>query len=122
MIVVSDHGFSTIKKNLNIEDLLKKQKFKAGRKLEDALPGDVVIAGLGGSVALYVIDHDESTIRKLVELLQGSDFAGVIFTRTEIEGTFPLDVVHIDTTNPAPDIVLSMRWTPDSSASLLDAP
>jgi arylsulfatase A-like enzyme len=113
VIIVSDHGFSTIKKNANVEDLLKKHKFKAGRKLEDTEPGDVIVAGLGGSVALYVIEHHEPTIRRLVDLLQGTDFAGVIFSRTPLEGTFPLEQVHIDTTNPAPDLVVSMRWTAD---------
>src|SRR5207245_83702 len=75
--------------------------------------GDVVVVGLGGSVALYVIDHHPETLRKLVDLLQGSDFAGVIFSRVPLEGTFPLDQVRINTTNPAPDLVVSMRWTAD---------
>src|SRR6185436_12628498 len=81
--------------------------------LEDTEPGDVIVAGLGGSFALYVIEHHEPTIRRLVDLLQGTDFAGVIFSRTPLEGTFPLEQVHIDTTNPAPDLVVSMRWTAD---------
>jgi len=34
----------------------------------------------------------------------------VIFSRTPQEGTFPLDLAHIDTTN-APDLVVSFRWS-----------
>jgi predicted AlkP superfamily pyrophosphatase or phosphodiesterase len=113
IIVVSDHGFSTIRKNANVADILKKHRFRASRKFEDAETGDVMVVGLGGSVALYVINHDEETIQKLVRFLQGTDFAGVIFSRTEIEGTFPLDQVHLNTTNPVPDVVVSMRWTAD---------
>jgi len=119
VFVVSDHGFSTIKKNADVADILKKAKIypsrlaKAGRKLEDAESGDIMVVGLGGTVALYVIDHQEETIQRLVEFLQGTDFAGVIFSRIPLEGTFPLDQVHINTTNPAPDVVVSMRWTAD---------
>jgi arylsulfatase A-like enzyme len=111
IMVVSDHGFSTIKRNMDVSELLKKHRYKAGRKLEDTEAGDVMVVGLGGSVALYVIDHHEGTLRKIVDLLQGSDFAGVIFSRVPLEGTFPLDQVRINTTNPAPDLVVSMRWT-----------
>jgi len=119
VFVVSDHGFSTIKKNADVADILKKAKIyssrlsKAGRKLEDAESGDIMVVGLGGTVALYVIDHQEATVRRMVEFLQGTDFAGVIFSRIPLEGTFPLDQVHINTTNPAPDVVVSMRWTAD---------
>lgn len=119
IFIVSDHGFSTIKRNADVSEILKKAKIyssrqsKAGRKLDDAEPGDIMVVGLGGSVALYVIEHHEPTIRRLVEFLQGTDFAGVIFSRTPLEGTFPLDQVRMNTTNPAPDVVVSMRWTAD---------
>lgn len=113
IFVVSDHGFSTIKRNADVSAILKKHRFKAGRKFEDTEAGDVMVVGLGGSIALYVINHDEKTIQRLVEFLQGTDFAGVIFSRTPIEGTFPLEQVKINTTNPAPDVIVSMRWMPD---------
>jgi hypothetical protein len=45
----------------------------------------------------------------LVEFLQQSDFAGVIFTRQPVEGTFPLTAAQIDTPD-APDVVMSFRW------------
>src|SRR5207253_5220173 len=49
------------------------------------------------------------------EVLQTSDFAGVIFSRIPVEGTFPLDRVGIGMSNNVPDVVVSMRWSADRS-------
>jgi hypothetical protein len=63
---------------------------------------------------LYVIEHDAKVVGRLVEYFQSTDFTGVIFSRTQQEGTFPLDLAHIDTTN-APDLVVSFRWSADKN-------
>jgi predicted AlkP superfamily pyrophosphatase or phosphodiesterase len=115
IFIVSDHGFSTIQRGPNIADTLKKAKFKATRKFEDPEPGDVMVVGLGGSVLFYVIEQDEEVIRKLVEFLQASDFAGVIFSRLPLDGTFPLSQVRIDTDKTEPDVVVSLRWSADKN-------
>ncbi|HYV28585.1 MAG TPA: alkaline phosphatase family protein [Candidatus Eisenbacteria bacterium] len=114
VFVVSDHGFSTIFRGPDVVELLKKAKFKATRKFEDPEPGDVLVVGLGGSMLLYVIEHEAEVVRRLVEYFQSTDFTGVIFSRTPQEGTFPLDLAHIDTTN-APDLVVSFRWSADKN-------
>ena len=111
IFVVSDHGFSTISRGPDLSDFIKKMKLKAGKKLDDPETGDVMVVPLGGSVALYVIDDDESVTRKIVESLQTSDFAGVVFSRLQIEGTFPLEEVKLAITNISPDVVVSMRWS-----------
>jgi arylsulfatase A-like enzyme len=110
VLVVSDHGFSTITRGPDLVAILKKGKFQAAKKFDDAEPGDVMVVGLGGSAAFYVIDHVESVVRRLVEFLQMSDFAGVIFSRLDIEGTFPLGSVRMAATNVHPDVVVAMRW------------
>ena len=51
----------------------------------------------------------------LVQFLQGTDFTGVIFSRLPIDGTFPLEQVGISTTNGAPDVLVSMRWSRDKN-------
>jgi hypothetical protein len=56
-----------------------------------------------------VIGHDAAVTRRLVEFLQQTDFAGVIFTRKSNEGTFGLDQAKIDTQH-APDVVMAFRW------------
>jgi predicted AlkP superfamily pyrophosphatase or phosphodiesterase len=113
LMIVSDHGFSTIQRGPNVVDILKKAKFTAAKKFENPEPGDVMVVGLGGSVMFYVVDRVEAVTRRLVEFLQTTDFAGVIFSRLPIEGTFPLETVRYDPTNHPPDVLLSMRWTAD---------
>lgn len=68
-----------------------------------------MLAGNGGTVLFYVIQHDPAVTRRLVEFLQQSDFAGVIFTRDKIQGTFGLDVAGIDNEH-APDVAMAFRW------------
>ena len=115
IIVVSDHGFSTIQRGPDVVDILKKQKFSAAKKFDNPEAGDVMVVGLGGSVMFYVVDRVEPVIQRLVAFLQTSDFAGVVFSRLPIEGTFPLDAVRYGGTNSMPDVLISMRWTADKN-------
>ena len=82
---------------------------------DDPEPGNVLIVGLGGAAAFYVIDRDEDVHRRMVQFLPGTDFAGVIFSRLPMPGTFPLAQVRLDTAKAAPDIVISMRWNADKN-------
>lgn len=52
-------------------------------------------------------------IHHQTEFLQTTDFAGVVFSRLPIEGTFPLDTVRLNATNVSPDLVVSFRWSAD---------
>ena len=115
VFVVSDHGFSTVERAVDVADLLKQAGFPAAKKFTNPQPGDIMVIGLGGSVSLYVVGHDETVIRKLVEFFQASDFAGVIFSHLAIEGTFPLEQVRVATTN-APDVLVAMRWNAKTNA------
>jgi arylsulfatase A-like enzyme len=115
IIVTSDHGFSSIKRGVDLVEVLKKAKFKAVRKFEDPEPGEILVVGLGGAACFYVVDHEEAVVRKLVEFLQGTDFAGVVFSRVHVEGTFPMEAVRINSTNVTPDVVISMRWLEERS-------
>lgn len=117
IIVVSDHGFSTIGKVVDVYETLKKAKFKVFKRFDDPEPGDILVVVLGGSTCFYVYDHVESVTRALAEHLQATDFAGVIFTRPElkVEGTFPLEAVRNNTTNVMPDVIMSFRWNAEKS-------
>ncbi len=117
IFIVSDHGFSTISRAIDTAGLLNDAGFHAFKSYS-APPaiGDVMVVPNGGSVSLYVAGRDKRTVQRLVEFLQASEFAGVIFSRFDIEGTFPLAAAKIDTAS-APDIVFSFRWTADESAS-----
>ncbi len=115
VFVVSDHGFSTIERGIDFPDELRKAGFDATDSfLEAPKPGHIMVVGNGGTILFYVIDHDRDVSSRLVEWLQHSDFAGVIFAREQFEGTFPLQVARVDTPD-APDVVLSLRWNKNLS-------
>ncbi len=110
IMVVSDHGFSTIDLAIDLAAQLREAGFDAVRFFTSAAkPGQVLVVSLGGSAELYVMGHDPTVTRKLVEYLQRSPFPGVILTREKMEGTFTLAQVHL-TSPTAPDIIVSSRW------------
>jgi hypothetical protein len=93
-----------------LRKILKDAGFVAKTEFDDEpKPGDIMLVGNGGSVLFYVVGHDTMVTRRLVEFLQQSDFAGVIFSKQGLPGTFHLNDAKID--NPhAPDIVMAFRW------------
>jgi hypothetical protein len=68
-----------------------------------------MLVGNGGSVLFYIDGHDPEVTRRLVEFLQQTDFAGVIFTKEPMQGTFGLELGRIDSQH-APDVVMAFRW------------
>ena len=110
LFVVSDHGFSTIRRSIDLRKILNDAGFSAKTQFTDEpKTGDIMLAGNGGSVLFYVIGHDETLTRRLTEFLQQSDFAGVIFTRKPLQGTFVLEQAMIQNDH-APDVVMAFRW------------
>ena len=110
VLVVSDHGFSTIGRNVNFPEALGAAGFDAVAAFEEAPKrGQIIVVGNAGSILFYIIEHDRETGARLVEWLQRSDFAGVIFTREKFEGTFPLETAHVNTAD-APDVMVALRW------------
>jgi len=111
VFIVSDHGFSTNERSIDLAALLTSAGFTVGDNQfkEPPKAGDIMIVGLGGSALFYVINHDETVVKRLVEFLQQSDFAGVIFSRTPQEGTFTLEQGRINS-GAAPDVVLAFQW------------
>ena len=115
VFVVSDHGFSTIKRSIDLPKILKEAGLSAATEFkEEPKPGHLMMAGNGGSVLFYVTGHDAAVTRRLVEFLQQSDFAGVIFTRQAMEGTFTLEQAKIHNDH-APDVVMAFRWEPSKN-------
>ncbi len=111
VFVVSDHGFSTISDSVDVAQALADAGFRAARQfIAPPQAGEIMVVNTGASLLLYVTNHDAATVERLVDFLQRSPFAGVIFTRAPMAGTFALSVAHLDSPN-APDVVLSLRWT-----------
>ena len=116
VFVVSDHGFSTVEKSVDLGKALQDGGFAAYREFKSPPKnGDILIVGQGGSALFYIIGHDAPTAGRLVTFLQHQDFAGVIFTREKMPGAFLLKDVNLDSPH-APDVVLSLRWTTNNSA------
>jgi predicted AlkP superfamily pyrophosphatase or phosphodiesterase len=120
VFIVSDHGFSTIRRSIDLRKILSEAGFAATSEFKaEAKSGDIMLAGNGGSVFFYVIGHDAAVTRRLVEFLQQSDFAGVIFTKQAMEGTFALEQANIQSDH-APDVAMAFRW--DASKNNFDVP
>ncbi len=110
VFVVSDHGFSTIERSVDLRKILNDAGFTATTELSDEpKAGDIMLVGNGGSVLFYVVQHDAALTHRLVEFLQQSNFSGVIFTKEPMQGTFGLDQAKIDSQH-APDVVMAFRW------------
>ncbi|MEP7071441.1 MAG: alkaline phosphatase family protein [Verrucomicrobiota bacterium] len=115
VLVVSDHGFSTIRRSIDVVALLTQAGFHAGKEFSDKpTHGDILVVGNGGTLLFYVRDHDPAATDRLVSWLQHRDFTGVLFTRSKMEGTFPLRTAQIDLPD-APDVVMAFRWADEKN-------
>jgi arylsulfatase A-like enzyme len=117
IFIISDHGFSTVERSSDVLAPLNAAGIKVSGTAFDHSPqsGDVLAVGNGGSMMFYIIGHDEGIGRKLTALLQKTDYAGVIFTRWKLPGTFDLHTGHI-ATKLAPDVVMAFHWTADPNS------
>jgi predicted AlkP superfamily pyrophosphatase or phosphodiesterase len=111
IMLVSDHGFSSITSIVDVPESLRNAGFKAVTKFTSKpAEGDIMVVPTGGSFAIYVIGHNAEIINRLVEFFQKWPSTGVIFTKNALPGTFTLAQAKIDSP-AAPDIMISMRWT-----------
>ena len=112
VLVVSDHGFSTIERGIDFAGELRTAGFNAVKEFQQSpKAGQVMVVENGGTILFYVIEQDRAVASRLVEWLQHSNFAGVIFAREKFEGVFPLESVHTNTVD-APDVMVALRWNP----------
>ncbi|MGC3957539.1 MAG: alkaline phosphatase family protein [Verrucomicrobiota bacterium] len=119
LLVVSDHGFSTISRTVDVVDELKAVGIDAAKEFtQEPTPGKVMVVGLGGSTSFYVVGKEARVIQKLVDELQKSDWAGVIFTREGLEGTFKMSDAGVDAEG-GPDVLVAMRWKDEPWAGRL---
>ena len=110
IIVVSDHGFSTIGANCDTCTTLCQAGFNAQTTWKQPpQTNDVVVVGNGGSVMLYVTGQSPTVISNIVRTLQPQPFCGVIFTREALPGTFALSAAKVGGPS-APDIIVTTRW------------
>ena len=129
LVVLSDHGFTTIKMRVALADLLIAQGLKKSRTSDD-----VVVAHNFGSDEIYLSPHLDRAaraglMRKIVGYAAAQEWCGPIFSRPtaargdhgyagEIEGTF--DQAWFGLLNPArsPDLIISFRELAEDNSKL----
>ena len=112
VMVVSDHGYSTIAETVNVEALLREAGFAAGGE-----PGGVVVANNGGAVLFYSSPWHRDTVVKLVGWLMAQPWCGNLTVGERvgsIPGTLPAALVGNEGPR-APDVAMSFRWRPDAN-------
>ena len=117
VLVVSDHGFSTIWRAVDVAADLAAGGFQAVRATPGGLqPGQVLVVSQGGTDFLYVGGRDPALVRRLIRCVQAQPWAGVVFAREAADGAFSLAQAHLDSPG-APDVVVALRWVGDRSAT-----
>jgi Type I phosphodiesterase / nucleotide pyrophosphatase len=135
LMVVSDHGFATIRLRLSLSALL----VGAGLK-KSASSSDVIIAPNGGSDLVYLSRADFKTpeerherLQKIVNFCEAQEWCGPIFSRRPapvvptrhhhrrraqaylgwIDGTFLQSAVGLFNADRSPDLIISFGEDPD---------
>jgi hypothetical protein len=150
LMVVSDHGFATIRALVPLAQLLVAKGIK-----KSATINDVTVVANGGldlvhlsRAAFPTIEARRATLQKITDFVESQPWSGPLFTRSAdeeraidssganlekltndnsgwIEGTFSLDIVGMIGRNDyfdAPDLVVSFRELPDADNRGLTGP
>ena len=117
VLVVADHGMSTISRKIDVAGELSKAGFDATRAVPGGLKsGQVLVVTNSGTVLLYVGAHDTVVTHRLAAWLPTQDWVGTILSREPAEGTFALAEAHIDSPG-APDFAVALHWSDSRSAT-----
>ena len=112
LMVVSDHGYSTIAEVVNVQTLVREAGFPPGGE-----PGGVVVAHNGGAVLFYSAPWERDTIVRLAAWLVAQPWCGNLTAGAEvggIPGALPGALVGNEG-DRAPDLTMSFRWRPDAN-------
>ena len=104
VIVVSDHGYSTISEIIDIEAGLREAGFPPADQ-----PGGVAVAANGGSVLFYA---SSDTSHRLAGWLTAQPWCGALVASEaagDIPGTLPASLIRLEGPR-APSLAMSFRW------------
>ncbi|KAA2241020.1 sulfatase-like hydrolase/transferase [Chitinophaga agrisoli] len=115
ILISTDHGFATHVGKAGLVPLLIAGGFK-----QSAYSEDVVVAG----GAIYIKDHNEALIEKIVAALQPLEWVGAIFTKAakpgdaqgHVKGTLSFDLIHWNHERAA-DILVDANWDDRKNAA-----
>ena len=111
VIVVSDHGYSTILEVIDVEANLREAGFPPAGE-----PGSVAVAANGGSVLFYA---SGDTSHRLAEWLTAQPWCGALVTSEaagDIPGTLPASLIGLEGPR-VPSITMSFRWDSTPNAA-----
>jgi arylsulfatase A-like enzyme len=114
VLVVSDHGYSTIAAVVDVEAEVRRAGFPPGDR-----PGGVAVAPNGGAALLYVYDRSPAVVERLAIWLAEQPWAGALVGGTgdpKALGLLPGDAAGI-TGVRTPDIAVSLQWNSDPGAN-----
>ncbi len=147
VIVVSDHGFATIKFRIVLSEMLVAAGIK---KSHDST--DVVVVPNGGADLVYLSptefatpESKQAVLQKIVNFAEAQEWCGPIFSRDPatvpdepsrrghrqrapkpylgwIDGTFSQRVIGLYNAERSPDLVISFREEPDADNRNLTGP
>jgi len=146
IIVVSDHGFATVRMTIDLNALLTTAGLKKALDSDD-----VIVAKNGGSDLIYLSkaafpteDARRDELQKIVNFAEAQEWCGPIFSRNLapvpigskrrrkrpaekpylgwIDGTFAQQVVGIMNPSRSPDLVVSFREISDQDNKKLTGP
>lgn len=135
LMVVSDHGFATIRMRVALAELLAGMGLKASADSDD-----IVVAANGGSDLVYLSRAKYPTeaaqrdvAEKIVNFVAAQEWCGPIFSREAsldprkpylgwIGGTFNQSAIGLMNSARSPDLVISFREFPDLDNSSLTGP
>lgn len=109
IIISTDHGFVTHKGKKSLTEFLISEGLK-----KDKDSDDLVIA----EGAVYVKDHNEENIKKIISALHKEDWVGALFTKPSkkgsmqgwVEGTLSFDAIHYNHPKRSGDILVATNW------------
>jgi arylsulfatase A-like enzyme len=107
VMVVSDHGYSTIAETIDVEAALRQGGFPAADR-----PGGVAVAGNGGSALFYTHNGDPSVAADVAEWLMGQPWCGPVVVSDAagpLEGTLPAWLAG-DEGPRVPEVSVSLQW------------
>jgi arylsulfatase A-like enzyme len=107
VLVVSDHGYSTVARRIELEGIVRGAGFPPGHE-----PGGVTVAANGGAALFYVHDSDPGVLGRLTRWLVEQPWTGALVAgRAEGSalGLLPGDRLGLGGPRAA-DLVLSFRW------------
>jgi arylsulfatase A-like enzyme len=113
VLVVSDHGYSTIARHVDIDGEVRAAGFPTGERR-----GGVAVAPNGAAALFYVHESAPDAVARLGDWLRAQPWAGALVggrARDGESGVLPGELAGVAGPR-APDLVMSFRWDPAGGA------